>query len=425
VTVLKRALGLVLLGAGTVLLAHVPARATSSITDLLDWYDQSQYDNVLADLARRDTQLAHDSKLQGFIDPLPSDLDGAARRWISAGGPELAERRRLVAATLAIEISHSRKSVYLPFRAPLVIWGCELLRKNPPPVATDAERLWYIASVAALEEFSGWSLLVLPPAPSGAGAGRGASPPTGKIGDLQIQEGPSGHLAHARARFPNEPRFLLAQVEQSDMQTMGLGALRRDVESHYELRSSEIPPEVVADLRRRAADVNNERDRQDAAEALRRIESLPQIANGYAQLARYDSIHAEVELRFGYLAARTLNWDRAIEHLAMVPQVTSDSHLIYLSHYIRGWALQRSGKRAEATEAYRQALAIVPNVRSATTLLAAQLFLSDTPGDRGQAYGLLDASDKSNPPADPWMLYYQGDARLWPEFIARLREALK
>lgn len=411
----RRILGLV--GAvavcGPLVWAQIPS--PRSMTELLEAYDHRQYDEVLSDLAGRAPRTAKDLLGEGFDDSMLLELDGATKRWIVAGGPALAAHRRLVAATLALEIAHSRRNVWLHERGPFVSWACALLRQPPAAAPSDAERLWYVASVAALEEVGGWQLLVT-----------GKTAYTSWVGELQKHEAPSGHLEHALARFPDEPRLRLAQVEERDIETRGLGSLRHDVMNSGTIRSDEVEPATLAELKRRAADTRDQRDQASAATTLERLGRLPAIANGYAALSKYDAIRAEVELGFGYVAARLGSANAAVEHLGTVPNFTTDPLLLYFSHFIRGWALGRDHKGSDAIAAYRQALLLRPNDRATATLLSSELFLSDRVDQRLEAFQILDAANKTEPAADDvWTEFRQGDARRFPEFIRQLREALK
>ena len=400
---------------GALAVGQTPGRARLSATALLDAYARGQYDVVTADLTQRAGEYPPGPRADYSTDRLLGDLDAAAKRWVPAEGAGAADRRRLIAATVALEISHAYTTLWTRERAPFVLWACSLLRKTPPATTTEAERLWELTSVAALLEYSGFSLLVT-----------GDASAATWLRDYQKLEGPSGHLAHALARFPDEPRLFLAQVEAIDIKTTGFGGLLPNVQNNFTIRSDALPPEAIAHLRRRAADRRDSRDQANAIVALERIATLPEVGNGYAALASHESIRAEVELRFGYLAARVFNTDVAVDHLGRVPALTTDTFLIYLSHYIRGWSLAQAGRRSEAISAYRHALAAVPNVRSAATLLAAQLFQSDESKDRSDAFAVLDAANRADPPvSDPWTQFGRGDARLWPALIVQLRTALR
>jgi len=125
---------------------------------------------------------------------------------------------------------------------------------------------------------------------------------------------------------------------------------------------------------------------------------------------------------------------------------TNDPFLICISHYLRGWVFQRTGRRDDAIGEYRLALEASPGARSISTMLADQLAQA---GRQAEAYAVLGAGLKVSaaaadsrlrPPsrggraggmpsipqqADPWDQFQQGDARLIPVYFRQLREALR
>jgi hypothetical protein len=148
--------------------------------ELLKQYEQGQYDDVAKALGGlRD--------FEGFR----KELDRVASPWIASQGPAAAPRRRLVAASLALEAA--RVGVLDWFRArTLVEWGCAMLRKGGPPLA--AERSWQLAAVA-LSQGAGDPAFLLPDPP--------VDRRRGSVWN---------HLAHAQERFPAEPRLQLAAL---------------------------------------------------------------------------------------------------------------------------------------------------------------------------------------------------------------------
>src|SRR6185436_10593254 len=156
------------------------------------------------------------------------------------------------------------------------------VRESPSAAPSEVERRWYLASIAVIEEMSAWPLLSGPVSPSSVYAKSAA------------EERPLGHVAHARERFPDDPRFKLAQIVARDYQTAGAG-LRRDVTTSGDpIRADEVTPAALSALRERAQGKKGSRDQQVAADLVERLESLPQIAAGYAELATYEEIRAEV-----------------------------------------------------------------------------------------------------------------------------------
>src|SRR5262249_19019404 len=115
---LCRAVGFVLLAA-SVITPPRSAPTLSSVTDLLDRYDRGEYDAVVADLDRQVGEIDRERRQTRRIGPgenpatdpmpLPDQFASGAKRWVRASGASLAGHRRLVAATLALEIVHTRR----------------------------------------------------------------------------------------------------------------------------------------------------------------------------------------------------------------------------------------------------------------------------------------------------------------------------
>lgn len=109
--------------------------------------------------------------------------DGVA--WIAAKGAGDANRRRLVAATFALDVAASRLVTEPRDVPPLVEWGCEQVRKRLPSAE---ERQWHVAALALLEG----------------------------LGDPAAVD---AHLAHAATRAANEPRVAYARAWLADART--------------------------------------------------------------------------------------------------------------------------------------------------------------------------------------------------------------
>src|SRR6185295_2875271 len=89
-------------------------------------------------------------------------------------------------------------------RWPFVAWSCELVRNDASHWS--AERLWFLVSVAVTEEAGDWPDL------TGAPTDTPYMPARRFFSAADQQEFRLGHLSHAKAAFPGEPRFLLAEV---------------------------------------------------------------------------------------------------------------------------------------------------------------------------------------------------------------------
>jgi len=121
-----------------------------------------------------------------------SQVNSALRRdgaqWMLARGAGEANKRRLIAATFALDVAGANLETQPQDVPPLVEWGCEQVRKR---LLSDAERQWHVAAMALLEG----------------------------VGNPQAVE---AHLADAAARFPGEPRWRQARTWLIDAHTLNV-----------------------------------------------------------------------------------------------------------------------------------------------------------------------------------------------------------
>jgi tetratricopeptide (TPR) repeat protein len=121
---------------------HRAARAqqiTVSAADLFEYYESGEFDLVKDALER-----ASKGDLGIVLDALRRN----GRAWIEADGPEWRDRRRLMAATLALETARaSLDHGWLASRG-LIEWGADELAKGPPSAD---ERVWQQAALALCE----------------------------------------------------------------------------------------------------------------------------------------------------------------------------------------------------------------------------------------------------------------------------------
>lgn len=350
---LTRRLGLaVLLAALTIVRPHA---AHTSVTTLLDRYSEGHFAEVIRTIeADRD------------YDDLLKKLQKDAHGWIDAGGPGDRSRRRLAAATLALEAARAgtfddwklvRNFMRLEFiywKAPpkLIEWGCRLLGEAGPP--TESERLWHLASLAVAARAGDFEFLIGSPWEA-----------RGNPRDELL------HLEHSADRFPHERRFALAQ---------GIA---------IEWRLFPSP-------------------RSGAAEARQVFDTL----------SPEPGVGPEARVRLGHMLLRAGNLSQALVTLSSAAVHSSDPYATYLAHYFRARVFERQRLPSEAEAAYREALAVVPGAQSSSFGLAALLAAR---GKRAEAAALVDAALTADPrPVDPWRAYGEADARFWPELIARL-----
>ena len=420
------------------LLAASPrAAAPVRIADLLDQYEQGG----IAAVARAILDLPASppsARLRVYendtSDVAYVELTRAAPGWIAAAGAEAAARRRLVAATFALELAYLRRGISWRARYPLIVWSCELLRRQPTKLP--AERWWHLASMAILEDAEDWRHVL--------GVAKVPMPPTISPRDMPFinqadrEEFVDGHLDHVAKALPGEPRLRLADVHYAEYLTF-----LPDLEGPLGIGGQQTSSGVLASLedllknRARANATLLALNPREVKDLLPRVRRIPEIASRYAALAPEEPLRGDAELRQGFLRLRQEEWDAALAHLEAVPQSTREAPLVALSHHFRGWIFEQTNRREAAIAAYREALAAVPRARSASLLLAAQLTQI---GQLDEAYALMDAALKARPapdrrlltiaaphdaPIDPWLRYKRGDALLLTTFLERLREALR
>jgi tetratricopeptide (TPR) repeat protein len=351
-------------------------------TDLLDRYFRGEFDAVVASLAKV-------SDFDEFLKQLKED----GPTWIDAGGAAARERRELAAATLALEAArlgqwtewkhrelypncfdgaappglHALQSSGVPcfkwydedgkeyiaeslwWEAPplLIEWGCALFQRDHAP-PRPLERLWHLAALAVAQRSEDFEFLF-----------------SEGVKKLYNPKEEIDHLVHARTRFPNEPRFLLAEGTVLEWRLQGT--------------------------------------------AIKIFERLKDHLD----------VGAEAGMRMGAIYLRERNDDRAIALFEQVEPRTRDPWVVYLARYFKGQALERRKRPADAERAYRAALAAGPGAQSASVALAALLVRLER---RTEASDLITAMLARRPRAvDPWRGYAHADDRFWPLLIARLR----
>jgi tetratricopeptide (TPR) repeat protein len=326
---------------------------TLSVMEVLDQYDR-----------RRELAIG---ALEGIehIGTIEDALEAEGDAWVNALGPQEAPRRRLVAATFALEAARVAMDEEWLYGARLVEWGCAELRKQKTPLP--AEVLWQRAALALIEGAYDFEFLTNP-----------------KDGS---RKGPAHHLNHVKDRFPNDPSLVMARAFVATEHTI-LGVSN----NLWDSGASEVPGETVARL----------------TDAL----AVPSLA-------------AEAHIRLAFLDLMANRFDTAATHLDAAETATTDPELRYLAALFRGWAWTRQKKPDDAIAAFRKAIEAVPDAQTATLALGAGLYAN---GEREEASAMVEHALTATDPTrvhDPWLLYGYGDFRRWPKLIAELREALK
>jgi hypothetical protein len=250
------------------------------------------------------------------------------------------------------------ENIYWQPPAQLLEWGCVLMRGAP--ARTPIEHTWQMAALAVAGRAQDYEFLVGSP-----WAGR-ANPHDEIL-----------HLEHAIARFPRDPRLLLAQ---------GIAA-------EWRL----YPDPRNAGLKEARAIFSNLKDEVH--------------------------VGAEANLRLGMIETRSGDSAMAAPLFTAAIRMSQDPFVSYLAHYFEGQTFERLRRPGDAEASYRAALGIVPRAQSASFSLAALIAVR---GARAEAAGLVTDSISVAPrPVDPWRIYGDADDRFWPALIAELREEIR
>ena len=394
---------------------NVAGQRVSDAGTLLATYDAANYDSVTINAeAIRD--------LGEFL----RDLDRSASAWIrTAGDARSRDRRRLVAASFALEVASANRDRWHDARH-LVEWGCTLQRsalRDPgggatPPTPSDGYRLWQLASIALIESrFDHIFLMGVPPVlPHDPDTGRGRA---------------RNHLAHAIEYLPHESRLFLAFATAAEFASWGSDSPQPIwVDADRIEREEPLAPGVRTDpataralLRRQSGLIYVAAAKSDTlwelADILRGERPVPPA---YARLAGAPSIQAELHVRLGNTYLRLARADLALPPLEQALTQTQEPFLLYLANYLRGRAFEMLQRTADAETAYRDALVAMPRAQSASISLAALLFAD---GRRKEAATYAAESVRGELPLDPWRMYQAGSGRHWPSLIRLLRQEIR
>ena len=362
------------------------------VVELLDRYDRGEFDAVVQSLVTARE-----------VEGLRKDLEKSGLKWTMAAGPAAEPRRRLVAATLALEFANARLEDEWQKLRSLVEWGCELLRRGPP---SDSERTWQLASLAVAQGALDSHILF-----KLSGPGKSYN-----------------HLAHARERFPDEPRLAFAERFAVTRMVAGRGEL--SLEAGQEPDADRMTPPALGGAGRvivmpsspgSAVDsMSSEiRARQNQADArMARETSLRRLR------ALFDDpvMGPEAALRAGHVWLIGLELEPALEAFQVARRGSSNAYVTYLAHFLRGRVLERLERPEEAERAYAAAADTIPFAQSAALARASLLMRA---GRTAEAHALTRASFDAKPrPPDPWRLFPYGDYYRWPALIAELRRAM-
>ncbi len=366
---------------------------------------------------------------------LKSQLSKFAPRWIAAGGPDNVDHRRLVVGSFVLDALTPTAYLGSGMSLDLIKWASGRLRETKTPLP--AERYWHLAAIELLENY----------------------------GDPDALE---TELGHARERFPDEPRFLLASawLEEAmrttprpssivegywDLDSPGSGSSyghgssghgssnSRSNQAGYSfgsprLGSSTPNGRTLTTVRAQPVFGNlsmvpigiaspGNPDLTSPRSVWTNPDAKARVANGvinkYARAAAVPALAPEATLRLGYLNLVSGKPEVALTSFTRMPALTSQHEFLYLAYLFSGWSAERLHHLGDAEAAYRHALEQIPAARTATTALAETL---QAEGKLDEAQASIDAVlARPSKEADPWLRFGQSDLFSVPNLAAQLR----
>lgn len=354
----------------------------------LDLYSEGRYDEAVRDV----TLIAH-------MEAIYDDLLTAGGPWVLAVDSDEQQRRRLVAASFALEIAAVQPPRDDPnwrmfelslVRERLAAWGAVALVQRVPAAPTihrppmtvpkqPKERLWYHAAAALLQNGATYRALVKPADDENALRPAVVFP---LLDDVALR------------RFPDDPTLILARA----------GALLSSSDASVSLMGARRP----SDRTGVAFFTDNGRARQ--------AESI------YRRLLNDPVVGADANLRLGFIRLLRGDESEARRLLAEVDRRSTDFDAKYCARVLTAWAWQVEKRHAEALVSYRAALELAPNAHTAAVPVA---FALQTEGRLEEAEALLHAALIATPrPRDPLLTLDRWDGRTFPDRLRVLKEAL-
>lgn len=324
----------------SLVLALLLLNSPPPVTDALDRYAADPAETVRSVAASQ------------TLSTLNSSLRKDGVPWMLAKGAAEANQRRLIAATFALDVAGAEFDTAPGDVAPLVEWACEQIRRRLP---SDQERQWHIAALALLEA----------------------------TGNPQMVE---THLAHAAARFRDEPMWTRTRVWLADARTLNI------------------------------------HPRQPLSAA--RITFPAPLAAQYEALAATPELASDAWLRIGFMHFLAGAYPEARRDFTAAQLAdTTDTRTRYLTQLFIGWMYEREQRHTEAIGAFRAAMTAEPAGRTAAVWLAARYAIAGRTDEAETVAAASLAGVDAGP--DPWRTFYRGEWSKWPTLIAAARRLLK
>jgi hypothetical protein len=345
---------------------------------------------------------------------------------MQAAGPAGIRGRRLTLAALVLEAVSAQRDTSGVVSTPVIEWACSNLRESDP---LPAERTWQIATV---------SLML-------GGASRG---------DLEV------HLAHASARFKDEPQLLFADglvqrswipdgFQHNDMVStnpyfpngplMPVGPIANAPvllffpnRTAAEWAAVGMDPSLPGFTGGNVVDIPHSGGMAVPASVgmvsndLRLLPPsvieirLLTAKNDYKRARGTKAFAAEADLRLGQLDLLYAKPKDAADHFTAALERTSDLNLQYLAYYLIGQSEERQAQWSAACFYYHKALDANPNGRTVIEAWAGAL---DKMGLSADALAMR--ARVTDPTAtDPWNAFSSGALGPVAPLIDQLRRAL-
>jgi len=151
--------------------------------------------------------------------------------------------------------------------------------------------------------------------------------------------------------------------------------------------------------------------------------SMRDVVKLFEAARRFESVREEATLRQAALLATWGEHAEALPLLATINNGSDDPWLRYMVALVSGRSLEAVGRRSDAQLAYRAAMNLQVNGKTARLALASLVFAT---GEREEADRLVGEvlSEHAGPP-DPWKEFLAGDFRLLEVRRAAMREKLR
>jgi tetratricopeptide (TPR) repeat protein len=305
-----------------------PARLTS-LADLMSAYNAGRYNDVDLAVSRlaNPSSIIKEFDFTSGMNPFPGNYRAEAAFALDLGATAIFSR--------TLSTQEAGRSLLQRFS--------RLIR--PPMEPDDYEHVWLTAVLALLQ---------------------------GRIAPTLAEP----FVERALARFPNEPRFLLARAIVADQRWRGFGTM-----SFTERATpTEMPIKQGTAL----------------------LEAYEAVAAASPQLA------TEARIRQGWFLYRVGRPDEALKVLDAAPPLPDDRPMEYLRHLFKSHIYTSQDKLDDAANEARQAHVILPEAQSARVALMNALSLK---GDASGALTVAENIETAPQTDDPWWTYWLGDFR--------------